>query len=456
MPNIQPVNRAAIRTVAVFFIIAVSLPAAAAAQGDENSQSAQPESSADARTSGSLRINADVAENADGTDADEGRAKKTDRKETKEKERATDKTTDGGSDSGLYILRSKRSVNAGGGGPLIQLQPHAEREAGQSRRENYIGVFTEPLPEPLAAQLSGLLPAGQGLLVTGVMPGSPAEKAGLKKYDVLATYDDQKLINSQQLRQLIVGDKTGRTVKLGVVRQAQLQSLEVALAERAIRFLPAAGSGRIIKLPERLELQDGKGIHGIFLRREALQLPAGRIRFSPPADQKAGEAGSQQAEPDVRRRSIVITSKDGRRYQVEVSVTDDRNKTTTTTLTGTIEEIRKQLEKLPSAIREDVGESLDRIGGVKKQGGSVRFQIQPGIEGTRPRLQLRLQRPGENGALRILELNLDRDENVDDLLKIDVLAQELKQLAPEVRRRVTATLRNTHLPGARINVQQSQ
>src|SRR5262249_8807239 len=47
----------------------------------------------------------------------------------------------------------------------------------------WLGLQPDDLPDELRAQLD--LAEGEGLLVSQVLPGSPAEKAGLKKNDIL-------------------------------------------------------------------------------------------------------------------------------------------------------------------------------------------------------------------------------------------------------------------------------
>src|SRR5262245_35702388 len=52
----------------------------------------------------------------------------------------------------------------------------------------WIGVLGGPVPDELRAQLD--IPADQGVLLRHVAPDSPAEKAGLKVFDVLLRAND--------------------------------------------------------------------------------------------------------------------------------------------------------------------------------------------------------------------------------------------------------------------------
>ncbi len=97
----------------------------------------------------------------------------------------------------------------------------------------YLGIAIEPLPPALAAQLPPSIPRGQGVLVAQVEPDSPAAKAGIRPYDVLLSYDDQKLFSPEQLTKLVRSDKPGRQVKIQGVHNGQLGTVTVTLGERA-------------------------------------------------------------------------------------------------------------------------------------------------------------------------------------------------------------------------------
>ncbi len=100
----------------------------------------------------------------------------------------------------------------------------------------YLGIAVEPLHPAFGMHLPKSLVAGQGIMIANVMKGSPAEKAGLRMHDILAAYDDQKLFAGDQLVKLVRADKPGRSVKLQIVREGQLETVTV------VRTLPLAES----------------------------------------------------------------------------------------------------------------------------------------------------------------------------------------------------------------------
>jgi C-terminal processing protease CtpA/Prc len=94
----------------------------------------------------------------------------------------------------------------------------------------YIGVSASPIDDVLRLHIQlpagRALPAGQGLLVTEVVSGSPAEKAGVKQHDVLLTLKDKPLDRSETLAAQVqaVGDKPAT---LSLIRAGKPLSLAV-------------------------------------------------------------------------------------------------------------------------------------------------------------------------------------------------------------------------------------
>ena len=93
----------------------------------------------------------------------------------------------------------------------------------------YLGVHTTRLDRGISYQLG--LPPGVHLQVERVAPGSPAEGAGVKLYDVLLKLDDQLLINPEQLKTLVRLRNPGERISLSILRQAKPLCLSVELLE---------------------------------------------------------------------------------------------------------------------------------------------------------------------------------------------------------------------------------
>ena len=98
-------------------------------------------------------------------------------------------------------------------------------------QSGYLGVVLAPVPEALRTQLGDQVPPGQGVLIRDVADDSPAAKAGLKAYDILLRYDDQKLFSADQLRQLVQSEGPDKTVTLQLVRGGQPNEVRVTLGQ---------------------------------------------------------------------------------------------------------------------------------------------------------------------------------------------------------------------------------
>lgn len=72
-------------------------------------------------------------------------------------------------------------------------------------------------------------PEGEGVLVRGVFSDSPAEKAGLKAGDVITAVDGDRVRSVGDLREKIVGKKSEKSVKLGVLRNKAPLTLTVEI-----------------------------------------------------------------------------------------------------------------------------------------------------------------------------------------------------------------------------------
>jgi S1-C subfamily serine protease len=70
-----------------------------------------------------------------------------------------------------------------------------------------------------------------GALVTAIVPGSPAEAAGLQQWDVIISIDGKTIQNSNQLFSIIQGSRVGGTVVLEVWRSGSIVKLQAKIAE---------------------------------------------------------------------------------------------------------------------------------------------------------------------------------------------------------------------------------
>jgi len=92
-----------------------------------------------------------------------------------------------------------------------------------------LGVTIQSVDSDLAASLN--LPAARGSIVTSVQTGGPAEKAGVKRGDVITAFNNQPVADINNLRNLVASTAPGSNVTLTVLRDNREQSFRFSLAE---------------------------------------------------------------------------------------------------------------------------------------------------------------------------------------------------------------------------------
>ena len=80
----------------------------------------------------------------------------------------------------------------------------------------WLGVSVQPLTSELAKSFEAK--DDRGALVAGVLPDSPANKAGLKAGDIILEFDGKKVESSSDLQRSVGLTSPGRTVRVKVWR----------------------------------------------------------------------------------------------------------------------------------------------------------------------------------------------------------------------------------------------
>jgi S1-C subfamily serine protease len=79
-----------------------------------------------------------------------------------------------------------------------------------------LGVQIETLTSQLRSAYN--FAPSQGAVVIAVVPGSPADTAGLQQGDVITSLSGKPITSADQLGTAIQSDKPGQTVKIGLYR----------------------------------------------------------------------------------------------------------------------------------------------------------------------------------------------------------------------------------------------
>lgn len=301
--------------------------------------------------------------------------------------------------------------------------------------EVYLGVVTEPVSEATAAQLRRQLPSGRGLLVKRLLPGSPAERGGLRPLDIIAATDGQPVGRPEDLKTRIVQRKSADLLKLNVIREGDSQTLDVPLGERTISTLiarhfppePAAG------VPTRsLPAAAGKSI----------------------AD---GEAG-----PVPRTlHALTLRTQNGKRYDLHLEYLDADGRSQTGDLSGDVARLREELSGLPEPIRLAAGRHLDAAEREKLPARTIQFRCSPGQQGAERTLQISVRQPESSGAVRWFELERTVESGpgptpLAQTLDLPEVQSQLNDMDPAVRTRIEQTLKTASLPALGVKREESQ
>jgi serine protease Do len=119
--------------------------------------------------------------------------------------------------SGLHLLAQGRRAESAPTRELTILDGRGGR----------IGVSARDL-DPAEADRQKLQ---GGVVIDEVQPDSPAEKAGLKRTDVIVEFDGEHVRSARQFSRLVQETAAGRTVKATIVRDGRRSDVELTPAE---------------------------------------------------------------------------------------------------------------------------------------------------------------------------------------------------------------------------------
>ena len=150
--------------------------------------------------------------------------------------------------------RSGGNIGIGFAAPINQakaLLPELEENGYVTR--GWLGVSIQNVTKDLADSLG--LSQVRGALVADVVASGPAEKAGIKRGDVIVTYNGKNVEESSDLPTLVASSKVGDSVPVEVSRKGKTRTLEVTIGKLAEERQTLADSSAD-KSPWGLALRD--------------------------------------------------------------------------------------------------------------------------------------------------------------------------------------------------------
>lgn len=106
----------------------------------------------------------------------------------------------------------------------------ADLKVDQKVSRGWLGVSIQPVDEATAKALG--LKKAQGALIGGVVPGQPAEQAGIEAGDVILKIDNTDINSPEELQRVIMVKKPGETVTATLWREGKLKKVRIKLSDR--------------------------------------------------------------------------------------------------------------------------------------------------------------------------------------------------------------------------------
>jgi serine protease Do len=134
------------------------------------------------------------------------------------------------------------------------------RESGRVSR-GYIGIAVAPLTPSLKIALG--LAADRGALVQDVAADTPADRAGIRRYDVIVAVDGSPVRSDEDFIRLVNARAPGTGASLEIAREAGRQRVQVKLTERPV---PLSAQRRSRKTDARQAVRTEQGPLGMSVR----------------------------------------------------------------------------------------------------------------------------------------------------------------------------------------------
>jgi serine protease Do len=104
--------------------------------------------------------------------------------------------------------------------PQLRTEGHVTR--------GWIGVVIQKITPEISKHLE--ITEDKGALVSKVMPGGPADEAGIKRYDVILSFDGKKIDEMNDLPRIVAATPVGKKVKVVVLRDGKENTVKIGVA----------------------------------------------------------------------------------------------------------------------------------------------------------------------------------------------------------------------------------
>jgi serine protease Do len=137
----------------------------------------------------------------------------------------------------------------------------------------WLGVMIQKITPELMKSFS--LKEERGALVADLTPNGPADKAGIKRGDVIVEFNGRKVGEWSELPQMVASTEVGKTVSVKVIREGKEKTFQVSIGELEEEGTPSEGQeapkeellGMTVEelTPELADRMDLKGEQGVVI-----------------------------------------------------------------------------------------------------------------------------------------------------------------------------------------------
>ena len=127
--------------------------------------------------------------------------------------------------------------------------------AQDERGAPWLGVMTQALTDELKESMEI---EGRGVLVARVVDGSPAERAGIRRGDVIASVNSRGVTSPEELSRIVRAGRVGQEVSIEIVRDGRSRTVSATLEDRPGPESMDSGRRMVIRSRDRdrEEIQD--------------------------------------------------------------------------------------------------------------------------------------------------------------------------------------------------------
>ena len=177
------------------------------------------------------------------------------------------------------------------------------RSKGRVSR-GWLGVLIQPVTPKLAESFGMEKP--QGAAIAKVLPGSPAELAGLQVGDVVLAFNEHPVERSSDLPPIVGSTSVGTTVPVEILREGETKIIQVLTAE-----LPSESELQMASVAQpRTATAQNLGLTVSDLnneQRESLEVPKNGVLIQRVEGDPASEAGFQTGDVILMLNSEHVT-----------------------------------------------------------------------------------------------------------------------------------------------------